>query len=527
MDQNLRGRSGDGAERTAQPFSRRSQGPIRFLSVAWLITVVVLLAFLWCAYDSYRRFEDTARRNFRIQELRGQIIHLDEVLTMSARMAAATGDARWESRYNQHVPELDTAIDQAMTLVTDAQGTEQTDAANVALIELEAQAFDLAREGRLTEAQETLLNEEYVTHKAIYAEGMQTLGRQLEQATESTMQSQQRRIAFQLIGGTVAIVLLVAGWVVVMRVVHQWRRDLSEKHQRLIDELAWRKEAEEELRQHRDHLDELVKIRTAELSAANEKMKSDLEAAAMVQQSLLPTAAPDVAGATFAWHYKPCDELAGDILNVIQLDPTHVAIYVADVSGHGVAASLLSFAISRMLTAEQSADSLLVRPTDDPARPHIVPPIEVATELNRRFPMAASGGKYFTLIYGVVDLETGEFTLVSAGHPPGIRQIPGREPEVITLRGMAIGWTPDADFEQTTITLCPGERLCFYSDGVPEAMDPDRKQFGNDRLIETLVDTRAFPLQEGVGHLVSKVEQWCGETGPMDDVTIVAMEIVD
>ncbi len=109
--------------------------------------------------------------------------------------------------------------------------------------------------------------------------------------------------------------------------------------------------------------------------------------------------------------------------------------------------------------------------------------------------------------------------------PPGIRQIPGREPEVITLRGMAIGWVPDADFEQTTITLCPGERLCFYSDGVPEAMNPDRKQFGNDRLIETLVDARAFPLQESVMHLVSKVERWCGKTGPKDDVTIVAMEI--
>ena len=97
---------------------------------------------------------------------------------------------------------------------------------------------------------------------------------------------------------------------------------------------------------------------------------------------------------------------------------------------------------------------------------------------------------------------------------------------MITLHGMAIGWTPDADFEQTTITLCPGERLCFYSDGVPEAMDPDRKQFGNDRLIESLIDARAFPLQEGVMNLVSKVEQWCGKTGPTDDVTIVAMEIV-
>jgi hypothetical protein len=62
--------------------------PIRFLSIAWLITLAALVAFLWCAYDSYRRFARTAQQNLRIQELRGQIIRLDEVLTMSARMCA-------------------------------------------------------------------------------------------------------------------------------------------------------------------------------------------------------------------------------------------------------------------------------------------------------------------------------------------------------------------------------------------------------------------------------------------------------
>jgi sigma-B regulation protein RsbU (phosphoserine phosphatase) len=203
-----------------------------------------------------------------------------------------------------------------------------------------------------------------------------------------------------------------------------------------------------------------------------------------------------------------------------------VAIYVADVSGHGVAASLLSVAISRMLTPDPSAASLVVKPTGDPARPHIVPPLDVATELNRRFPMQDSGGKYFTLVYGVVDLETREFTYVSAGHPPVVRQSPNQEPEVIRLDGMAIGWTPDADFEQTTITLNQGERLCIYSDGVPEAMDPEFNQFGNTRFMASLVETRAFPLQEGVTSLVSKIERWCGDGGPKDDVSVVAFEII-
>ena len=61
--------------------TNRARSPIRLLSIAWLLTLVALVAFLWCAYDSYHRFAKTAQQNLRIQELRGRIIHLDEVLT--------------------------------------------------------------------------------------------------------------------------------------------------------------------------------------------------------------------------------------------------------------------------------------------------------------------------------------------------------------------------------------------------------------------------------------------------------------
>ncbi len=91
------------------------RSPIRPLSIAWLITLVALVAFLWCAYDSYQRFAKTAQQNLRIQELRGRIIHLDEVLTMSARMCALTGDPSWEARYRRFEPQLDDAIKEALT----------------------------------------------------------------------------------------------------------------------------------------------------------------------------------------------------------------------------------------------------------------------------------------------------------------------------------------------------------------------------------------------------------------------------
>ena len=76
--------------------------------------------------------------------------------------------------------------------------------------------------------------------------------------------------------------------------------------------------------------------RNAEISLANTRMKTDLDAAANLQKSLLPTGLPTVPSVELFWDYYPCDELAGDILDVCFLDDEHIALYVLDVSGHGL-----------------------------------------------------------------------------------------------------------------------------------------------------------------------------------------------
>ena len=79
-------------------------------------------------------------------------------------------------------------------------------------------------------------------------------------------------------------------------------------------------------------------------------MQADLDAAAKIQAALLPTAGPQVPGYRFAWLFEPSAALAGDILNVFRLDDRQVGAYVLDVSGHGVAAALLSVTVSRFLS---------------------------------------------------------------------------------------------------------------------------------------------------------------------------------
>jgi len=188
------------------------------------------------------------QRDFRIEQLRGQIVHLDEVLTMSARMAAATGDPQWEVRYLENLPKLHDAIEEAKSVAPEDYGVdmaEQTDIANDRLVDMENQAFELVREGRLEEAQDLLRSEEYETQKRIYAEGMTGFANQLCHASETALHAQQQRAFARIAVAVVATLVLLAGWLLVLRTMRHWRTAILE-HNRLLT-----RQAAEELEQER------------------------------------------------------------------------------------------------------------------------------------------------------------------------------------------------------------------------------------------------------------------------------------
>ncbi len=122
--------------------------PMGFLTAAAFVTVGAFAWMGWNACEDHRINVSTLKRGLPIAKLRSVILHLDEVLTMSARMAAATGDPRWESRYRDHEPKLEAAIEQAVGLAPEQYTREavmRTDAANVRLVEMENRAFDLVQ----------------------------------------------------------------------------------------------------------------------------------------------------------------------------------------------------------------------------------------------------------------------------------------------------------------------------------------------------------------------------------------------
>ena len=189
------------------------------------------------------------------------------------------------------------------------------------------------------------------------------------------------------------------------------------------------------------------------IKGQNEKMRVDLEAAARVQQSLLPSTLPRTSRAHFAWAYRPCDELAGDLLNVVQIDDRHVGLYVVDVSGHGVSSALLSVSVARNLIPHSDRSSLVVEPDADGQEHVVVGPADVASRLNKLYQMDAINRQYFTLLYGVLDTREGLFRYVSAGHPGPVRVRPSEPPRMYTQPAIPIGMMDLSTYEDAVVDL--------------------------------------------------------------------------
>ncbi len=279
---------------------------------------------------------------------------------------------------------------------------------------------------------------------------------------------------------------------------------------------------EQNLARHNEKLEKL----NLEIAETNRRMKRDLEAAARIQHSLLPQSFPKDASVNFAWRYIPCDELAGDTLNVIRLDNRNVGLYVLDVSGHGVPSSLLSVALNHLLSPSPERSNLLKRITSREPGYVLTTPDEVARHLNRQYPLQDDFGLYFTLLYGILNLDDHTYRYSQAGHPSPVvipREGPARFPEG---SGLPIGFFEEAEYDEYTLQLNPGDRMVLYSDGVYECMNPTDEQFGKERFCQALENNRHLPLREMLDAVVRNVQDWSGTTSLDDDLSLLSVEIV-
>lgn len=264
-----------------------------------------------------------------------------------------------------------------------------------------------------------------------------------------------------------------------------------------------------------------------ELLRTNKRMKDDLEAAADIQKSLLPPRYAEIDRVRIASAFEPCDELGGDVFNIFKLDEKHLGVYILDVSGHGLSASLLSVTLSRILSPTPDQTSILIRHDEGSSDYSLVEPAQVAAKLNRQFPMNPDKFQYFTLVYGILDLETYEFRYVVAGHPRPIFISQDSRAICIEDGGLPVGFLPDSTYEECSIQMKPGDRLFLYSDGILETASPDDVEFGQTRLISALDRSKGLPLGESISSMLYEVEKWQRGGRLKDDVSILGIEIMD
>jgi len=260
-----------------------------------------------------------------------------------------------------------------------------------------------------------------------------------------------------------------------------------------------------------------------DLSRANLRMKQDLDAAARVQRTLLPEDFPEVQGWRFAWAYRPCDELAGDALNIVRINDALIALYLLDVSGHGVPAALLSVTATRGLQPGAGGTASLV--AGPGANPDAVDPAQVASRLNALYPMTSNGGHYFTMIYGLLDVRSRRLRFTVAGHPRPILAREAARPQRLDVGDLPIGMMDEVEYHESVIDLQPGDRLYLYSDGLTEEVNAQDEEFGDDRLLGAIADGQALGLDDTVESLVQKVIAWRGEDHLKDDVSILAIAV--
>jgi sigma-B regulation protein RsbU (phosphoserine phosphatase) len=262
----------------------------------------------------------------------------------------------------------------------------------------------------------------------------------------------------------------------------------------------------------------------AEITAAHERIKDDLRVAARIQTSRLPREKPVYPRAAFDWVFDSCDAVAGDMFNIIPIDQRRVAVYVLDVSGHGIQAAFLSVTLSRVFSLGADGTEFL-RHQEGPRARELKKPSEVATELNRRFPMNIEISQFFTVLYGIVDMQERTFTYVSAGHPTPHVISGGKAASHDGEVGPAIGILEHAEYRDNVVRLQRGDQVVMMTDGIEETLDPKENEFGMTRVQASLERGAAGGIGDSVKALRDDVRAFSQGAPQTDDITIIGFEI--
>jgi sigma-B regulation protein RsbU (phosphoserine phosphatase) len=223
----------------------------------------------------------------------------------------------------------------------------------------------------------------------------------------------------------------------------------------------------------------------AELQRVHARIDQDLQQAKKIQKSLVPHVTRRFGASQFSLLLKPSGHIGGDLVGLFSPGMNRVGFYSIDVSGHGITSALMTARLAGYLS-DTHFDQNLAMDQRQYEFYGLKRPRDVAVAMNARL-MANTGiDEYFTMVYGTVDLYTGQVAMVQCGHPhPLVLRADGRT-EFLGQGGMPIGLLPDLICDQFETRLEVGDRLLLYSDGITECRMKGGDMLEEDGLLQLI-----------------------------------------
>lgn len=255
------------------------------------------------------------------------------------------------------------------------------------------------------------------------------------------------------------------------------------------------------------HIDNLKRT-----TAEKEKIESELKIARQIQLSIIPKIFPPFPERKefnlFAI-LESAKAVGGDLYNFFFLDDNRLCFAIGDVSGKGIPASLFMAVTQTLLKANANKD---------------FHPGEIITAMNVPLAQDNEMSMFVTYFLAIIDLRNGVIEYSNAGHnPPFILKHDRNVEKLSTLHGMPLGVIEDVTYENSRLTLKPGDAIVLYTDGVTEAMNRDNHEFGEPALMKILQDNVDAPARQVIEHIMGGVKVHTGGHEQSDDITILAL----
>lgn len=262
-----------------------------------------------------------------------------------------------------------------------------------------------------------------------------------------------------------------------------------------------------------------LRMRMEELrytTTLKQRMEGELNAARRIQMSMLPREWRDRADwpqhASVALHaiIQPAREVGGDFYDYRFLDDHRLSILIGDVSGKGVPAALFMAMTQTLFQAHASAERTVST---------------VMARVNDALCADAHTGMFVTLLYAVLDVDTGQLEMCNAGHPPPYR-VSGKQylEPIHSERNPALGLVKKYEFNTDSFQLSRGDRVFFYTDGVTEALNAVNELYGTERLETMLRRQVELDVEELAKNVISDVQNHARTRDASDDITVVVVD---